>query len=160
MKAVLGMDDRDKKILKCLDRDARISLTDISKELKIPVTTIKFRIEKMIDEGVIEQFTTLFNPDVLGYQVFALVTLETQRFLVDDIGKKMVNELSEMLVKEPAVQFAGITQEGYVRMVCVFKTMSDLRKFAADLEAKSSVKKASYEIFDRVTKGRGIRAAP
>ena len=153
------MDDRDKKILKCLDRDARISLTDISKELKIPVTTIKFRIEKMIDDGIIEQFTTLFDPDVLGYQVFAQVTLVTEEFLVADIGKKMVDELSKMLVDEPAVQFAGITQEGLVQMICVFKTITDLRRFVANLEANSSVKKAEYQVFDSVSKGRGIRAA-
>ena len=153
------MDDRDKKILKCLDRDARISLTDISKELKIPVTTIKFRIEKMIDDGIIEQFTTLFDPDVLGYQVFAQVTLVTEEFLVADIGKKMVDELSKMLVDEPAVQFAGITQEGLVQMICVFKTITDLRRFVANLETNSSVKKAEYQVFDSVSKGRGIRAA-
>ena len=153
------MDDRDKKILKCLDRDARISLTDISKELKIPVTTIKFRIEKMIDDGIIEQFTTLFNPDVLGYQVFAQVTLYTEDFLVADIGKKMIDELSKLLVQEPAVQFAGLTQEGLVQLICVFKTMSDLRKFITDLEANSSVKKAEYQIFESISKGRGIRAA-
>jgi DNA-binding Lrp family transcriptional regulator len=157
LKAVVDMDDRDKRILKCLDRDARISLTDISKELKIPVTTIKFRIEKMIDEGVIDQFTTLFNPDVLGYQVFALLTLETEKFLVEDIGKKMVDELSKVLAEDPAVQFAGITQEGMVQMVCVFKTVSDLRKFAAGMEAKSRVRKANYQIFDEVTTGRGVR---
>jgi DNA-binding Lrp family transcriptional regulator len=142
-----------------LDRDARISLTDISKELKIPVTTIKFRIEKMIDDGVIEQFTTLFNPDILGYQVFCLITLETEKFLVDDIGKRMVDELSGKLVGEASVQFAGINREGLVRMVCVFKTMNDLRKFASDLESNSSVKNASYEVFDKVSKGRGIRQA-
>lgn len=153
------MDERDKRILKCLDRDARISLTDISKELKIPVTTIKFRIEKMIDEGVIEQFTTLFNPDVLGYQIFSLISLETERFLVEDIGKRMVDELSGVLAEEPSVQFAGITQDGQVRMLCVFKTMNDLRSFVSRLESRSSVRKASYEIFDRVTKGRGIRGA-
>lgn len=153
------MDDRDKKILKCLDRDARISLTDISKELKIPVTTIKFRIEKMIDDGIIEQFTTLFNPDVLGYQVFAQVTLKTEDFLVADIGKKMVDELSKLLVGESAVQFSGITQEGLVQMICVFKTMAELRSFIADLESKSSVKKAEYQVFESISKGRGIRAA-
>jgi DNA-binding Lrp family transcriptional regulator len=153
------MDDRDKKILKCLDRDARISLTDISKELKIPVTTIKFRIEKMIDDGIIEQFTTLFNPDVLGYQVFAQVTLYTEDFLVADIGKKMIDELSKLLVQEPAVQFAGLTQEGLVQLICVFKTMSDLRRFIADLESNSSVKKAEYQVFESISKGRGIRAA-
>ena len=157
MKAVVNMDDRDKRILKCLDRDARISLTDISKELKIPVTTIKFRIEKMIDDGVIEQFTTLFNPDVLGYQVFALVTLETEKFLVEDIGKKMIDELSKVLADEPAVQFAGINQDGQVQMICVFKTVSDLRRFAAGMESRSSIRKASYQIYDSVTKGRGVR---
>ncbi len=136
-----------------------MSLTDISKELKIPVTTIKFRIERLMDEGVIEQFTTLFNPDVLGYQVFALITLETERFLVDEIGKKMLDGLTKVLAKEPAVQFAGITQDGQVRMVCVFKSVSDLRGFIAELEGRSGVKKASYEVLDRVAKGRGIRAA-
>jgi DNA-binding Lrp family transcriptional regulator len=153
------VDDRDKRILRCLDRDARISLTDISKELKIPVTTIKFRIEKMMDEGVIRQFTTLFDPDVIGYRVFALITLEMERFLVDDIGKKMVDQLSRSLADEAAVQFAGITEEGDVRMVCVFKTMGDLREYSSELEAKSGVRKATYQVFDRVTKGRGIRAA-
>ena len=151
------MDERDKRILKCLDRDARISLTDISKELDIPVTTIKFRIEKMIDDGIIDQFTTLFDPDVLGYRVFALVSLETEKFLVEDIGKKMVDELSKVLANEPSVQFAGITQDGMVQMICVFKTVSDLSKFADGMEAKSSVRKASYQIFDEVTTGRGIR---
>jgi len=155
----LGMDERDRSILKCLDRDARMSLTDISKELKIPVTTIKFRIEKLIEEGVIQQFTTLLNPDVLGYQVFALVTLETERFLVDEIGRKMVDELSKVLVAEPCVQFAGVTQDGQVRMICVFKSVADLEKFVSDLESRSAVKKASFEIFNRVAKGRGIRGA-
>jgi len=149
-KAVVDMDERDRKILKCLDRDARMSLTDISKELKIPVTTIKFRIE---------QFTTLFNPDVLGYNVFALLTVQTEKFLVDEIGKKMVDKLTDSISQEGAVQFAGVTQNGDLRMICAFKSINDLRRFASALENQSSVKKVEYEIFDRVTKGRGIRGA-
>ena len=136
-----------------------MSLTDISKELKIPVTTIKFRIEKMIDEGIIEQFTTLFNPDVLGYNVFALLTVQTEKFLVDEIGKKMVDKLTDSISQEGAVQFAGVTQNGDLRMICAFKSINDLRRFASALENQSSVKKVEYEIFDRVTKGRGIRGA-
>jgi len=136
-----------------------MSLTDISKELKIPVTTIKFRIEKLIEDGVIEQFTTLFNPDVLGYQVFALVTLQTERFLVDELGRRTVDELSRLFDEEASVQFAGVTQDGQVRMLCVFKTVGDLRRFVSELEARSTVKKASFEILDRVAKGRGIRCA-
>lgn len=136
-----------------------MSLTDISKELKIPVTTIKFRIEKLIEDGVIEQFTTLFNPDILGYQIFAMITLQTERFLVDDMGRKTVDQLSKILVDEPCVQFAGVTQDGQVKMLCVFKSVGDLRKFVSDLEARSTVRKAGFEIFDRVAKGRGMRTA-
>lgn len=136
-----------------------MSLTDISKELKIPVTTIKFRIEKLIEDGVIEQFTTLFNPDILGYQIFAMVTLQTERFLVDDLGRRMVDELSKLLVGEASVQFAAVTQDGHVCMVCVFRTIGDLRNFVSRLEARSGVGKASYQILDRVVKGRSIKGA-
>lgn len=152
------MDERDKRILKCLDRDARISLTDISKELDIPVTTIKFRIEKMIDDGIIDQFTTLFDPDVLGYTVFSQIRLTTERFLVDDIGKKMIDELSDRLAGEPCVQFGGVV-DGEMSLICVFKSISDLEDFVSEMESLSTVREASYEVFDRVTKGRGIRQA-
>jgi len=44
-------------------------------------------------------------------------------------------------------------------MICVFKSVADLEKFVSDLESRSAVKKASFEIFNRVAKGRGIRTA-
>ncbi len=158
LKGVMCMDERDERILKCLDRDARISLTDISKELDIPVTTIKFRIEKMMDEGIIGQFTTLFDPDVLGYQVFSLIRLEIEEFLVDDMESKMIDELSEALGDMPTVQFVGII-DGEMALICVFKSMSDLQDFVSEMESRSGVKKAEFEVFDEVAKGKGIRRA-
>jgi len=153
------MDERDRKILKCLDRDARISLTDISKELKIPVTTIKFRIEKMVEDGIIQQFTTLLNPDILGYTVFALLTVETEKFLVSGIAQKMVDELFQKLEKDPRVQFAAAAEGGRLVMICVFKTTSELRDFLSELETTAGVKNVTFEILEKVSKGRGIRGS-
>jgi len=153
------VDERDRSILRCLDKNARMSLTDIGKELKMPVTSIKFRIEKMGEEGVIRQFTTLFNPDMLGQRTFCLITVQAERFLVEAISKQMVYSLSKDLAQHEAVQFAGISQEGCIEMLCVLKSASDLGTFMADLRSRPGVKSASARILEEVVKGKGIRAA-
>ncbi len=136
-----------------------MSLTDIGKELKMPVTSVKFRIEKMVEDGVIRQFTAVLNPDVLGYRIFSLITVRAERFLVDAISRQMVDSLAEKLSHHPAVQFAAITQEGSIELVCVLKSIGDLDAFAADVRSTPGVRSASARVLEEVVKGKGMRAA-
>jgi len=155
----VAMEERDKMILRCLDRNARMSLTDIGKELKMPVTSVKFRIEKMVEDGVVQQFTALLDPDMLGCRVFSLVTVRTEHFLVDAISRQMVDSISKELSRHPAVQFAAISQEGSIELLCVLKSMGDLDAFVGDVRSRPGVRSASARILEEVVKGKGMRAA-
>ncbi|MFX0058863.1 MAG: Lrp/AsnC family transcriptional regulator [Candidatus Hodarchaeota archaeon] len=57
-----NLDEKDKRILELLIEDSRISFTDISKKLKeeglsLEESTVRKRVIKLQDEGVIEKFT-------------------------------------------------------------------------------------------------------
>ena len=51
------MDDLDRRILSILRRDARTPYTEIAEEVATSEGTVRNRVERMTDEGVIERFT-------------------------------------------------------------------------------------------------------
>jgi DNA-binding Lrp family transcriptional regulator len=58
----LTLDIIDRKILSYLQSDARITLTEMAKRLYISRNAVRYRIELMEKEGLIEGYTTLINP--------------------------------------------------------------------------------------------------
>jgi len=51
------MDDLDREILSILRRDSRTPYTEIADEVDTSEGTVRNRVERMLDEGVIERFT-------------------------------------------------------------------------------------------------------
>jgi DNA-binding Lrp family transcriptional regulator len=58
----LNLDIIDRKILQYLQEDARVTLTEMAKRLYISRNAVKYRIELMEKEGLIEGYTTILNP--------------------------------------------------------------------------------------------------
>ena len=69
---MVTIDLKDRKILYELDLDARQSLTQIGKKVGLKKDVISYRIKRMQDEGVIENFWTAINTFKLGYQVYRI----------------------------------------------------------------------------------------
>jgi DNA-binding Lrp family transcriptional regulator len=57
-----NLDVIDRKILSFLQEDARITLTEMAKRLYISRNAVKYRIELMEKDGLIQGYTTVVNP--------------------------------------------------------------------------------------------------
>jgi DNA-binding Lrp family transcriptional regulator len=69
------MDDVDSKVIGCLLRDARATLSEIGADVGLSAPAVKRRIDRLIAGGAIRGFTALIDPDVLGWQTEAYVEL-------------------------------------------------------------------------------------
>ncbi|MBS3816738.1 MAG: Lrp/AsnC family transcriptional regulator [Candidatus Thermoplasmatota archaeon] len=86
------MDEKDKKILEILKENSRTPYTEIAREVDLSEATVRKRIDKMKEEGIIDKFTIELDPANLGYQTVCLLGLdvEPEHFL------KAINELEEL----------------------------------------------------------------
>ena len=66
------LDDVDKKILVQLQKNSRVSLTDLSKKFNMTRNAIKYRINKLEEEGYIKKYTLILNSNKFGKKVTAL----------------------------------------------------------------------------------------
>ena len=65
-----SFDELDINILKKLSKNARISLVDISNELKQSAELISFRIRQLEKKGVIQGYRAMINVEKLGYEFY------------------------------------------------------------------------------------------
>ncbi len=67
------LDDKDKIILKLLNRDGRLNTNEIFKQTNIPQTTVYNRIKKLTDNKIIEKFTIKLNKKAIGKGLTAYI---------------------------------------------------------------------------------------
>ena len=79
---VLKYDIKDKQILKCLNENCRMTLTEISKRTHIPVDTIKYRIEKLEKEKAFK-YAIIMDTNKLGYPIFNSIYMNLVNFTVE-----------------------------------------------------------------------------
>ena len=58
-----SLDDLDRKLIRLLQADARLSTSEIGRKLDVARSTVHERIERLKREGVIDGFTVLLNSD-------------------------------------------------------------------------------------------------
>ena len=61
-----GLDELDQKIIQLLIENARISYSDIGKETGISRVAVKARIQALEKKGIIEEYTTIINPQKIS----------------------------------------------------------------------------------------------
>lgn len=87
--AILAIKDIDKKILKLLQEDSRRPFRKIATDLKISEPTLYNRVKKLQEELVIESFTTIINPDAVGFPYLAFIMLTVEPSKEEDIINKL-----------------------------------------------------------------------
>jgi Lrp/AsnC family transcriptional regulator, regulator for asnA, asnC and gidA len=84
-------DKTDIKIVNLLLEDGRMSASEISRRMgDISERAIRYRIEKMIEDGVI-QISAVVSPEALGFNIKADIWLEVEADAVLEVAKKMAS---------------------------------------------------------------------
>lgn len=84
------MDNLDKRILKLLQKDARLSFAEIGRNLNIAETTARFRVNRLVESGVITCFAAVLDPEKIGFKVGAAILLKIDPAHLEEVCKKLI----------------------------------------------------------------------
>lgn len=88
----LDIDEIDQKILSILHENSRTSYTEIGKQLDLSRVAIQTRINNLIEQGVIEKFTTVINPAKIGIHVSAFFNVEVDPPYLEQVAEQLMEE--------------------------------------------------------------------
>jgi len=117
-----GVDKEDLKILSCLRKNARETLTRISKVIGIPISSTFDKLKRLEATGVITRHTSLVDLKKIGFSVQVIFFLKA-----NDNNKK---ELERRLIENPQVNnVARITGNWNFVMDALFRDVEELESF-------------------------------
>jgi Lrp/AsnC family transcriptional regulator for asnA, asnC and gidA len=99
------IDNIDLKILTELQRDASISVPKLSRKINVNSSVVYSRIKRLSKRQLIKRFTIEVNDDLLGYSVSALVGLNIDSKIREQILDEMLNLNSVREVYEVTGRF-------------------------------------------------------
>ena len=85
------VDPIDLRILDLMRSNARVSLTDMSKKLGLSKSTVKYRVDRLIGQGVIKSLFALVNHAVYGMKLSVAFDLTTEPQLIGDVAERLAS---------------------------------------------------------------------
>ena len=73
-----GLDELDRKIVRLLIGNARISYSDLGAQVGISRVAARMRVQALEKKGVIEEYTTVVNPQKISGAVSCYFEIETR----------------------------------------------------------------------------------
>ena len=72
-----GLDELDQKIVRLLIENARVSYSDLGEKIGLSRVAVKARIQALEQRGIIEEYTTVINPQKISGAVSCYFEIET-----------------------------------------------------------------------------------
>ena len=91
-----GLDELDQKIIRLLIENARISYSDIGEETGISRVAVKARIQALEKRGVIEEYTTIINPQKISGAVSCYFEIETKPEYLAQVTDILYKNLTDL----------------------------------------------------------------
>lgn len=118
------VNDTDREIIRLLQQNARISYAELSRATGIPESTVRRRMDRLQQRGVIE-FAMLAEPSKLGFELRAMIGLKVELRRLQEVATQL-REMNE-------VTFAAFLTGNFDVMIhVVVQSQEDLVAFLAE----------------------------
>ncbi len=127
------VDEKDLKIMKLLEENARTPLTRIAEKIGMSDVAIRKRLKRLEDDGIIKAYRLKLDHTKLGYRARAIIgfNVEAGRLL----------EVVRALSGNPNAKFLAITSGDHMVIVDYWaRDNTELESFVNELKEKYNVK--------------------
>ncbi len=74
----MTLDAIDVRILEVLQQNARVSISELSKQVNLSLSAVSERLKKLETSGIIERYTTIINPSSMEKELSVLMLLSLE----------------------------------------------------------------------------------
>ena len=84
-----GLDELDHKIVQLLIQNARMSYSEIGQKIGVSRVAVKMRVQALEKKGIIEEYTTIINPQKISGAVSCYFELETTPEALMEVAEQL-----------------------------------------------------------------------
>ena len=147
-----GLDELDQKIVQLLIKNARMSYSDIGQKIGISRVAVKMRVQALEKKGIIEENTTIINPQKISGAISCYFEIETT--------PETLMEVAKILEKNNTItQIYRVTGKSKLHVHAIASCHEEMEKLIYEtIDCLPGVLECSCNmIFSRIKDIKGLR---
>ncbi len=121
-----GLDGLDRAIVELLIKNARMSYSEIGKRVGVSRVAVKMRIQALEQRGIIEEYTTIINPQKISGAVSCYFEIET--------APDSLAQVTKLLQENDTItQIYRVTGKNKLHVHAVAASAGDMERLMAEL---------------------------
>ena len=116
-----GLDDLDQMIIRCLIQNARMPYSEIGQQVGISRVAVKMRVQALEKKGIIEEYTTIINPQKISGAISCYFEIET----VPDTLEEVISILEK---NDTVTQIYRVTGKSRLHVHAVSPSQEELEQ--------------------------------
>ena len=116
-----GLDDLDQKIIRCLNQNARMPYSEIGQQVGLSRVAVKMRVQALEKKGIIEEYTTIINPQKISGAISCYFEIET----VPDTLEEVISILKK---NDTVTQIYRVTGKSRLHVHAVSPSQEELEQ--------------------------------
>lgn len=147
-----GLDELDQKIIRLLIKNARMSYSEIGQQVGISRVAVKMRVQALEEKGIIEEYTTIINPQKISGAVSCYFEIETE-------PDALMNVAEILKENDTITQIYRVTGKSRLHVHAVASSNDEMEKLIYEtIDQLPGVTECSCNmIFSRIKDIKGLR---
>ncbi|MEM9768046.1 MAG: winged helix-turn-helix transcriptional regulator [Cyanobacteria bacterium P01_D01_bin.71] len=140
------IDQLDLKVIERLQQNGRIAYSDIARSINAPEATIRYRVKRLLDEGIIS-ISAFINTGKVKHENVAYLELEVEPLFLEA-------SLSQLRGMENISYIASVTGEFNIMLEYIYKDNHDLLSFLNVLKSNPEVRRLNSRTILKIHKAQ------
>lgn len=120
-----GLDELDRKIVRLLIQNARMPYSEIGQQVGVSRVAVKMRVQSLEKRGVIEEYTTVVNPQKISGAVSCYFEIETRPETLAQVTQSLFEE-------ETITQIYRVTGKNKLHVHAVAASAEEMERLIAE----------------------------
>ncbi len=139
------MDKLDIDIICSLNENSRKSYRTLAKELRVSISTISNRLQKLQKDGIIENYIPVINREKIGFDLTAIINIKITHGKLLEVQKEISRDSHVSAVYD-------ITGDWDSLIIAHFKDRRDLNNFIKKILSKDFVERSNTQMVLNIVK--------
>ena len=151
------MDNVDLRLLDAMEKNSRVSLKNLARDLNVKTSTIYHRLHKLRESNILERFTIVINPEEVGLTVHTLLSIRLKKMVIGKLDSMFLESFAKFLSDQyEEVLFSSVGDDEQIWVICTFRDDEHKEKFLNDIKENPYIESYNSVLFNKIIKGRKI----
>ena len=152
------LDDYDRKILRLLTKDGRMSITKLSEEISLSANATSERLRRLQRDGIITGFHARISPQAMGQKLTCFVEVK-----LDRVAEDVFDAFAKAAKASDEIEECYLTAGGFDYLLKTrHRDMDDFRRFLTRtlLRLPGIRETHTFTVMEAIKEGAGSNVGP